>query len=139
MQVLNLLHAARWKFSTQKITKNSPSGHYRTTLHSSSRRQPKFAALNRGRHIYSAGRPSHCALAHILVFGVLPARRCVTRCPSGCQSSRVLSKRLGGSSWFWATVPLCYQTVFCLSCPVCMSVCNVGVLWSNGWMDQDET
>jgi len=23
-------------------------------------------------------------------------------------------------------------------CPVCLSVCNVGVLWPNGWMDQDE-
>ena len=23
-------------------------------------------------------------------------------------------------------------------CPV-LSVCNVGVLWPNGWMDQDET
>jgi len=30
-------------------------------------RQPNFAALNRGRHVYSAGRPSRCALAHILV------------------------------------------------------------------------
>jgi len=31
---------------------------------------------------------------------------------------------------------LCYQTeVVCLSCPVC----NVGVLWPNGWMDQDGT
>jgi len=27
---------------------------------------------------------------------------------------------------------LCYQTVVC-------PVCNVGVLWSNGWMDQNET
>ena len=24
-------------------------------------------------------------------------------------------------------------------CPVCLSVCDVGVLWPNGWMDQDET
>jgi len=37
---------------------------------------------------------------------------------------------------------LFYQTVVC---PVCLSVCpvlsfcNVGVLWPNGWMDQDET
>jgi len=29
---------------------------------------------------------------------------------------------------------LCYQTVVC---PV-LSVCDVGVLWPNGWMDQDE-
>ena len=33
--------------------------------HSSSGRQPDFAALNRGRHLYSAGRPSRWALAHI--------------------------------------------------------------------------
>ena len=33
----------------------------------SSGRQPNFAALNRGRHLCSAGRPSGWALAHILV------------------------------------------------------------------------
>jgi len=27
---------------------------------------------------------------------------------------------------------LCYQTVVL---PVCLSVCNLGVLWPNGWMD----
>jgi len=32
MQVWNVLHAARLKYRTQKIAKNSPSGHYRTTL-----------------------------------------------------------------------------------------------------------
>jgi len=31
----------------------------------SSGRQPNFAALNRGRHLYSAGQPSSWALAHI--------------------------------------------------------------------------
>jgi len=31
---------------------------------------------------------------------------------------------------------LFYRTVVCLSC---LSVCNVGVLWPNGLMDQDET
>ena len=30
--------------------------------------QPNFAALSRGRHLYSAGRPSRWALANILVF-----------------------------------------------------------------------
>ena len=24
-------------------------------------------------------------------------------------------------------------------CPSCLSVCDIGVLWPNGWMDQDET
>jgi len=37
-------------------------------LYSSSGRQPNFAALDRGRHLYSAGRPSRWALTHILVF-----------------------------------------------------------------------
>ena len=31
---------------------------------------------------------------------------------------------------------ICYQTVVC---PVDLSVCDVGILWQNGWMDQDET
>jgi len=35
-----------------------------TARHSSSGRQPNFAALNRGRHLYSAGRRSRWALAH---------------------------------------------------------------------------
>jgi len=126
MQVWNVLHAARWKYRTQKCRQKSPSGHHRTTLsgnifatkaciddrknkqqyllqmspqygelrptsgwdrsgslghlckfqrvsrlgsitawHSSSGRQPNFAALNRGRHLYSAGRPSRWSLAHI--------------------------------------------------------------------------
>ena len=43
-------------------------------LHSNSGRQPNFAELNRGRHQYSAGRPSRWALAHISSFisDVLP-------------------------------------------------------------------
>jgi len=40
---------------------------YFTAWHSSIGRQPNFAALNRGRHLYSSGRPSRWALAHILV------------------------------------------------------------------------
>ena len=37
---------------------------------------------------------------------------------------------------------LCYRSVVCLSClscPVCLSVCDVRALWPNGWTDQDET
>jgi len=41
-----------------------------TARHSSSGRQPNFAALNRRRHLYSAGRPSRWALAHILVSDI---------------------------------------------------------------------
>jgi len=39
---------------------------------------------------------------------------------------------------FWATVCKTVRPVLsdrCLSCPVC----DVGALWPNGWMDQDET
>ena len=39
-----------------------------TARHSSTRHQPNFVALNRGRHLYSAGWPSRWALAHILVM-----------------------------------------------------------------------
>jgi len=38
------------------------------------------------------------------------------------------------AKWF----ALCYRTVV-LSVISCLSVCNVGVLWPNGWADQDET
>ena len=41
-----------------------------TARHSSIGRQPNFAALNRGRHLYSARRPSRWALAHILVLSI---------------------------------------------------------------------
>ena len=43
-----------------------------TAGHSSSGRQPNFAALNRGRHLCSVGRPSGWALAHILVDTEFP-------------------------------------------------------------------
>ena len=39
-----------------------------TARHSSSERQPSYAALNRGRHLCLAGRPSRWALAHISSF-----------------------------------------------------------------------
>ena len=42
-----------------------------TARHSSIGLQPNFAALNIGRHLYSAGRPSRCALAHILVSDLI--------------------------------------------------------------------
>jgi len=39
-----------------------------TAQHSSSGHKPNFAALSRGPHLCSTGRPSRWALAHILVF-----------------------------------------------------------------------
>ena len=49
-----------------------------TAWHSSSGRQPNFAALNRGRHLYSAGRPSGWALAHISSFNRLIDFACLS-------------------------------------------------------------
>jgi len=39
-----------------------------TAGHFSSGREPNFAALNRGCHLFSEGRPSRWALTHILVY-----------------------------------------------------------------------
>ena len=47
---------------------------------SSSGRQPNFAALNRGHHLYSAGRPSGWALAHISSFFCFTFLTCVVMC-----------------------------------------------------------
>jgi len=47
-----------------------------TAQHSSSGRQPNFAALVGGRHLYSAGRPSHLAFAHILVLFIFMVALC---------------------------------------------------------------
>jgi len=44
-----------------------------TAQHSSGERQPNFAALNGGRHLYSVVRPWPWALAHILLLSFLPS------------------------------------------------------------------
>jgi len=49
-----------------------------TARHSSSGREPNFAALSTGRHLYSAGRPSRWALAHILVLIIMRLHRHTT-------------------------------------------------------------
>jgi len=46
-----------------------------TARQSSSERQPNFAALNRGRHLCSAGRPSRLALAHISSFCIVSVQK----------------------------------------------------------------
>jgi len=46
-----------------------------TARYSTSGCQPNFAALNRGRHLYLAGRPSRWASAHILVVYVVGCPR----------------------------------------------------------------
>jgi len=53
-----------WRVWAGKFQRVSSLGSV-TARYSSSRRQPNFAALNRGRHLYYAWRPSRWALAHI--------------------------------------------------------------------------
>jgi len=43
------------------------------------------------------------------------------------------------ASDFWATVCKTVCPMLSYHCLSSLSVCNVGVLWLNGWMDQDET
>jgi len=43
------------------------------------------------------------------------------------------------STSFWATVCKTVRPMLSDRCFSCLSVCDVGVLWPNGWLDQDET
>jgi len=54
-----------------------------TARHSSSGRQPKFAALNRGRHLHLAGWQSRWALAHILVMAAYGIGQAIIFLPCG--------------------------------------------------------
>jgi len=52
-----------------------------TAWHSSIEREPNFAALSTGRHLYSAEWPSRWALAHILVQSKLHKNRSIYQVP----------------------------------------------------------
>ena len=95
-----------------------------TARHSSSGRQPNFAALNRERHLYSAGRPSRWAfLAHILVWLVEWPSAWYIRVKQ--QYHRAVCDRIGGtlswstysmSSWllarvFWRPIVIVSRTL----------------------------
>ena len=71
-----------------------------TARHSSIGRQPNFAVLNRGHHLYSAGRPSRWALAHILVFSFFPTTD--------------FSTSLGRFSWNFPHDAVCPEIVYLL-------------------------
>ena len=42
-------------------------------------------------------------------------------------------------AWFWATVCKTVRPMLSDRCLSCLTVTLGGVLWPNGWMDQDET
>jgi len=71
-----------------------------------------FAALSRGRHLYSEGRPSHWASAHILVFFHFLGRIARTT---------------------YVDAVYCYR----LSSVVWRSVCHTSEPCKNGWTDWD--
>jgi len=71
-----------------------------TARYSNSARQPNFAVLNRERHLYSAGRPSHWALAHIqsLSFYLAYSQSSQTGCLPCFHTWCGLSANLGSRS-----------------------------------------
>ena len=79
-----------------------------TARHSSSGREPNFAALSIGHHLYSAGLPSRWALAHILVLITLFIIARSTACSFNQLKLYV---------WAFAEVPIFY-TLKCLSRPI---------------------
>jgi len=73
MQVWNMLHAARWKCRTQKIAKNSPSGHYRTSL--SGYIFATKAHSNNSKNLLNSNISPTC-LHNVVNFGPLAAEIC---------------------------------------------------------------
>jgi len=78
----------------------------------------------------------------IRLFSLVILVFCLTLHILGNSSGSILNWALCALNWeefavfgrpFVKRFALCYRTA------VCLSVCDVGVLWPNGWMDQDET
>ena len=74
---------------------------------------------------------------HRHVNGCLPGETGLASFPSVSSSTYSRKESLGirGTGFGRAMGPLCVLSVS----PVCLSVCNAGVLWPNGWMDQGAT
>jgi len=97
MQVWNMLHAARWKYRTQKSRQKSPSGHHRTTL-SGYVFATKAHIDNRKKNLLSSSMSSR--YPHNMVnFGLLAAEICwrVWGSPAKCNWFPVLAALLHGS------------------------------------------
>ena len=97
MQVWNAQHAARLKYRTQKIAKNSPSRHHRTTL--SGRIFTSKAHIdNRKKNLLNSNISSTCP-HNIVNFGLLLAEICwrVWGTPANFNGFRVLASLLRGT------------------------------------------
>ena len=98
MQVWNVLHAARWKYRTQKKTrKKSPSGHHRTTL-SGYIFATKARIDNWKKNFLNTNVSSTCP-HNIVNFGPVAAEICwrVWGTPANFNRFRVLKALLHGS------------------------------------------
>ena len=96
---------------------------------SSSGRQPNFAALNRGRHLCSAGRPSGWALAHILVLQVLVLAQSQNLYIIVLALSWTSVSRLG-SVWWLSLSVRDNECLFCAFCLYFLSACNISCCWT---------
>jgi len=144
MHVWNLLHAARWKYRTQKWRKKSPSVHHPTTL-SGYIFATKACIDNRKKNLLSSNMSSTC-LHNMVNFGPLAADICwrVWGIHANFNGFRVLAALLHGipvlgvsqtlRGWtegatyirqgghhvgHWPTFLVCYKAVF------------ISVLWSS--------
>ena len=61
------------------------------------------AAFNRGRHLYSAGRPSRWALAHI------SSCICCAHCMASVQSAVIVCLQLSNGEMFWVVTEVCSE------------------------------
>jgi len=78
---------------------------------------------------------------HNVLHIVVGIKRTEPRQQTACTENFVKSGHMVFERRFVKRFALCYRTVFLsvsLFCPV-LSVCDVGVLWPNGWIDQNET
>jgi len=94
MQVWNVLHAASWKYRTQKLRRKSPSAHHHTTL-SGYIFATKTCIDNRKKSLNGNTSTSIC-MYNIVNFGPLTAeiRRRVWETPANINGFRVLASLL---------------------------------------------
>jgi len=97
MQVCNVLHAARWKCRTQKLAKNSPSGHHPTNL-AGYFFATKAHIDNRKKNLLSSNISYTCPY-NMVNFGVLAAEiiSLVWGTPPNFNGFRVLAALLHGT------------------------------------------
>jgi len=107
MSELNVLHAARWKYSTQKVFKKSRSAHHSTTL--SAYIFAIKACIDNRKNLFNGNISSTC-LHNMLNFGPLMAEICwrVWRITANSKGFRVLASLLHCTDIAqWRSTKLC--------------------------------